>query len=319
MISCPAPSRRADGRAVLSAAAGRRAGGAGALAHPAGDVAGRTGAGAAAASGRGLGARAGSAGGRAASGAAAAALPAGRAAAAQAVGDRDRDLAARSLRDLRASRAEAEQRCGRSTRRPMRPTTAAWCTPGCTISSAEHRHALAGRRGGTAAARDGAGAGRGGSARGAGRLVGAAAGADRRLGRGGSRRSGAACVRPVALVTEASGTLELARPGGLFRLIGRADRIERRREGGLAILDYKTGTPPSQKEVDAGLAPQLLLEAAMAAGRGVRRGDRRRGGGADLLAPDRRLPRRRVAHAVQGGRRQRSPRRWPRRARRCAR
>jgi ATP-dependent helicase/nuclease subunit B len=72
-------------------------------------------------------------------------------------------------------------------------------------------------------------------------------------------------VRPVvALIPEASGTLELERPGGLFRLVGRADRIERRREGGLAILDYKTGPPPSQKEVDAGLAPQLLLEAAMA-------------------------------------------------------
>ncbi len=69
---------------------------------------------------------------------------------------------------------------------------------------------------------------------------------------------------PVALVAEASGILELARPGGLFRLTGRADRIERRRTGGLAILDYKTGTPPTQKEVDAGLAPQLLLEAAMA-------------------------------------------------------
>jgi ATP-dependent helicase/nuclease subunit B len=69
---------------------------------------------------------------------------------------------------------------------------------------------------------------------------------------------------PVALIAEANGTLELARPGGLFRLSGRADRIERRGEGGLAILDYKTGTPPSQKEVDAGLAPQLLLEAAMA-------------------------------------------------------
>src|SRR6185437_6591044 len=69
---------------------------------------------------------------------------------------------------------------------------------------------------------------------------------------------------PVALVTEASGMLELARPGGLFRLSGRADRIERRCTGGLAILDYKTGTPPTQKEVDAGLAPQLLLEAAMA-------------------------------------------------------
>ena len=69
---------------------------------------------------------------------------------------------------------------------------------------------------------------------------------------------------PAALAAEASGTLELARPGGLFRLTGRADRIERWRTGGLAILDYKTGTPPSQKEVDAGLAPQLLLEAAMA-------------------------------------------------------
>jgi ATP-dependent helicase/nuclease subunit B len=73
-----------------------------------------------------------------------------------------------------------------------------------------------------------------------------------------------ACSPLVALVTEASGTLELLRPGGLFRLRGRADRIERRCDGGLAILDYKTGTPPTQKEVDAGLAPQLLLEAAMA-------------------------------------------------------
>jgi ATP-dependent helicase/nuclease subunit B len=70
--------------------------------------------------------------------------------------------------------------------------------------------------------------------------------------------------RPVGLLTEGSGTLELARPGGLFRLTGRADRIERRREGGLAIIDYKTGTPPSQRDVDNGLAPQLPLEAAMA-------------------------------------------------------
>ena len=67
----------------------------------------------------------------------------------------------------------------------------------------------------------------------------------------------------MAIAAEASGTCELTRPGGRFRLTGRADRIERRRDGGLAILDYKTGTPPSQKDVDAGLAPQLLLEAAM--------------------------------------------------------
>lgn len=69
---------------------------------------------------------------------------------------------------------------------------------------------------------------------------------------------------PAAIVVEAGGTYELDRPGGLFRLTGRADRIERRSDGSITILDYKTGTPPSQKEVDAGLAPQLLLEAAMA-------------------------------------------------------
>ena len=68
---------------------------------------------------------------------------------------------------------------------------------------------------------------------------------------------------PIAVQSELSGTWELNRPGGRFVLRGRADRIERH-AGGLSILDYKTGTPPSQKAVDAGLAPQLLLEAAMA-------------------------------------------------------
>ena len=71
--------------------------------------------------------------------------------------------------------------------------------------------------------------------------------------------------RPELIVPEVQGDWILRREGGEFRLVGRADRIERRADGTLAILDYKTGTPPSQKEVDAGLAPQLLLEAAMAA------------------------------------------------------
>jgi ATP-dependent helicase/nuclease subunit B len=70
--------------------------------------------------------------------------------------------------------------------------------------------------------------------------------------------------RIVAIKAEVNGTHDLLRDGGIFSLVGRADRIERRADGALAILDYKTGTPPSQKEVDAGLAPQLLLEAAMA-------------------------------------------------------
>ena len=73
---------------------------------------------------------------------------------------------------------------------------------------------------------------------------------------------------PVAIATEVAGAIELLRPGGNFRLTGRADRIERYADGTLSILDYKTGSPPTQKEVDAGLAPQLLLEAAMAADRG---------------------------------------------------
>ena len=73
---------------------------------------------------------------------------------------------------------------------------------------------------------------------------------------------------PVTIATEVAGAIELLRPGGKFRLTGRADRIERYADGTLSILDYKTGSPPTQKEVDAGLAPQLLLEAAMAADRG---------------------------------------------------
>jgi ATP-dependent helicase/nuclease subunit B len=74
-----------------------------------------------------------------------------------------------------------------------------------------------------------------------------------------------ALSQPVAIAAEAKGAIELLRPGGMFRLTGRADRIEQYGDGSLSILDYKTGAPPTQKDVDAGLAPQLLLEAAMAA------------------------------------------------------
>src|SRR6202035_4787550 len=48
-----------------------------------------------------------------------------------------------------------------------------------------------------------------------------------------------------------------------FRLYGRADRIERRRDGGYAILDFKTGAPPSSTQVQIGVAPQLTLEGAI--------------------------------------------------------
>jgi ATP-dependent helicase/nuclease subunit B len=48
-----------------------------------------------------------------------------------------------------------------------------------------------------------------------------------------------------------------------FILSARADRIERRNDGSFAILDYKTGQPPTGKQVRMGLSPQLTLEAAI--------------------------------------------------------
>jgi ATP-dependent helicase/nuclease subunit B len=48
-----------------------------------------------------------------------------------------------------------------------------------------------------------------------------------------------------------------------FILSARADRIERRRDGRFVILDYKTGQPPTGKQVRMGLSPQLTLEAAI--------------------------------------------------------
>ena len=48
-----------------------------------------------------------------------------------------------------------------------------------------------------------------------------------------------------------------------FILSARADRIERRHDRSFAILDYKTGQPPTGKQVRMGLSPQLTLEAAI--------------------------------------------------------
>jgi len=49
----------------------------------------------------------------------------------------------------------------------------------------------------------------------------------------------------------------------IFTLTARADRIERRRDGSYVVLDYKTGQPPTGKQVRMGLSPQLTLEAAI--------------------------------------------------------
>jgi ATP-dependent helicase/nuclease subunit B len=51
--------------------------------------------------------------------------------------------------------------------------------------------------------------------------------------------------------------------GRTFFLSARADRIEHRTDRTYAILDYKTGQPPTGKQVRMGLSPQLTLEAAI--------------------------------------------------------
>jgi ATP-dependent helicase/nuclease subunit B len=70
--------------------------------------------------------------------------------------------------------------------------------------------------------------------------------------------------QPRQIATEVAGTWVLSQPGGNFTLVGRADRIDVGNDDGLAIIDYKTGTVPNQKQVEAGHFPQLPLEAAMA-------------------------------------------------------
>src|SRR5438445_13370682 len=59
--------------------------------------------------------------------------------------------------------------------------------------------------------------------------------------------------RPLA--AEATGETTLAG----VTVHGRVDRIDRLEGGGLAIIDYKTGQPPTQKAVTEGFALQLGL------------------------------------------------------------
>ena len=65
------------------------------------------------------------------------------------------------------------------------------------------------------------------------------------------------------LLAEIRGEIEIPLETGAFRLRGVADRIERRSDDRYAILDYKTGSARTEKQVRTGLAPQLTLEAAM--------------------------------------------------------
>jgi ATP-dependent helicase/nuclease subunit B len=67
----------------------------------------------------------------------------------------------------------------------------------------------------------------------------------------------------AAISAEAPATLEIPIGERSFTLRTRADRIEHLLEGRYAILDYKTGRPPTASQVSSGLTPQLTLEGAI--------------------------------------------------------
>jgi ATP-dependent helicase/nuclease subunit B len=64
-------------------------------------------------------------------------------------------------------------------------------------------------------------------------------------------------------VVEKSGKIQIPFGKETFTLSVRADRIECLANGRYAILDYKTGAPPTEPQVRTGLSPQLTLEAAI--------------------------------------------------------
>jgi ATP-dependent helicase/nuclease subunit B len=66
------------------------------------------------------------------------------------------------------------------------------------------------------------------------------------------------------LLAEATGESVLAG----ITVDGRADRIDRFADGGTAIVDYKTGKPPTKKAIEAGFALQLGLLGLIARGGG---------------------------------------------------
>ena len=67
----------------------------------------------------------------------------------------------------------------------------------------------------------------------------------------------------AAIAAEIRGEYEISLDEGTFKLTGIADRIERDADGSYVIFDYKTGAARTAKQAQAGLAPQLTLEAAI--------------------------------------------------------
>ena len=69
---------------------------------------------------------------------------------------------------------------------------------------------------------------------------------------------------------EIGGSIVIPFGGREFKLTVRADRIECLSDGRYAIIDYKTGKPPTEPQVRTGMSPQLTLEAAILRGGGFK-------------------------------------------------
>jgi ATP-dependent helicase/nuclease subunit B len=56
---------------------------------------------------------------------------------------------------------------------------------------------------------------------------------------------------------------------GTFTINAKVDRMEVNDNGSVWLVDYKTGTPPSDTKIAKGYAPQMTLEAAIVQGNGI--------------------------------------------------
>jgi ATP-dependent helicase/nuclease subunit B len=71
-----------------------------------------------------------------------------------------------------------------------------------------------------------------------------------------------AVARQIFIESHGEWRLKLS-DGGEFCLTADADRIEIDEAGRAYVIDYKTGAPPTGKQINVGWSPQLTLEAAM--------------------------------------------------------
>ena len=78
------------------------------------------------------------------------------------------------------------------------------------------------------------------------------------------------------ILAEQSGELRIASPGGDFILTAKADRLEILPDGTGHVLDFKTGGPPSPRQVTTGFSPQLTLTAAILLNGGFKKAEVKR-------------------------------------------